>query len=252
MDFSNKIVLVTGASRGIGRTVAQSFAERGARVVVHYNSNAAAAQETVQSLPGGPHMIVQADIKNAAAVREMVAKIVQEMGRLDILINNAGIYQDHPLADVSYENWQKSWQLVLDTNLIGAANATYCAAQQMIKQGGGRIVNISSRGAFRGEPDAPAYGASKAGLNAMSQSLAKYLAPYNIFVGVVAPGFVQTDMARDHLTGPQGDAIRNQSPLGRVAQPEEVAYAALFLASEGSQFMTGAIIDVNGASYLRT
>lgn len=252
MDFSNKIVLVTGASRGIGRTVAQSFAERGARVVVHYNSNAAAAQETVQSLPGGPHMIVQADIKNAAAVREMVAKTVQEMGRLDILINNAGIYQDHPLADVSYENWQKSWQLVLDTNLIGAANATYCAAQQMIKQGGGRIVNISSRGAFRGEPDAPAYGASKAGLNAMSQSLAKYLAPYNIFVGVVAPGFVQTDMARDHLTGPQGDAIRNQSPLGRVAQPEEVAYAALFLASEGSQFMTGAIIDVNGASYLRT
>lgn len=252
MDFSNKIVLVTGASRGIGRAVAQSFAERGARVVVHYNSNAAAAQKTVQSLPGGPHMIVQADIKNAAAVREMVAKTVQEMGRLDILINNAGIYQDHPLADVSYENWQKSWQLVLDTNLIGAANATYCAAQQMIKQGGGRIVNISSRGAFRGEPDAPAYGASKAGLNAMSQSLAKYLAPYNIFVGVVAPGFVQTDMARDHLTGPQGDAIRNQSPLGRVAQPEEVAYAALFLASEGSQFMTGAIIDVNGASYLRT
>ncbi len=252
MDFSNKIVLVTGASRGIGRTVAQSFAERGARVVVHYNSNAAAAQKTVQSLPGGPHMIVQADIKNAAAVREMVAKIVQEMGRLDILINNAGIYQDHPLADVSYENWQKSWQLVLDTNLIGAANATYCAAQQMIKQGGGRIVNISSRGAFRGEPDAPAYGASKAGLNAMSQSLAKYLAPYSIFVGVVAPGFVQTDMARDHLTGPQGDAIRNQSPLGRVAQPEEVAYATLFLASEGSQFMTGAIIDVNGASYLRT
>lgn len=252
MDFSNKIVLVTGASRGIGRTVAQSFAERGARVVVHYNSNAAAAQKTVQSLPGGPHMIVQADIKNAAAVREMVAKTVQEMGRLDILINNAGIYQDHPLADVSYENWQKSWQLILDTNLTGAANATYCAAQQMIKQGGGRIVNISSRGAFRGEPDAPAYGASKAGLNAMSQSLAKYLAPYNIFVGVVAPGFVQTDMARDHLTGPQGDAIRNQSPLGRVAQPEEVAYAALFLASEGSQFMTGAIIDVNGASYLRT
>lgn len=252
MDFSNKIVLVTGASRGIGRAVAQSFAERGARVVVHYNSNAAAAQKTVQSLPGGPHMIVQADIKNAAAVREMVAKTVQEMGRLDILINNAGIYQDHPLADVSYENWQKSWQLILDTNLTGAANATYCAAQQMIKQGGGRIVNISSRGAFRGEPDAPAYGASKAGLNAMSQSLAKYLAPYNIFVGVVAPGFVQTDMARDHLTGPQGDAIRNQSPLGRVAQPEEVAYAALFLASEGSQFMTGAIIDVNGASYLRT
>ena len=252
MDFSNKIVLVTGASRGIGRTVAQSFAENGARVVVHYNSNATAAQETLDTLPGGPHMIVQADIRLAAAVREMIAKTVQEMGRLDILINNAGIYEEHPLADVSYETWQKSWQLVMDTNLTGAANATFCAAQQMIKQGGGRIVNISSRGAFRGEPEAPAYGASKAGLNAMSQSLAKYLAPYNIFVAVVAPGFVQTDMARDHLTGPSGDSIRNQSPLGRVARPEEVAYAALFLASEGSQFMTGAIIDVNGASYLRT
>ena len=252
MVFSDKIVLVTGASRGIGRTVARSFAKRGARVAVHFNSKAAAAQETLDSLAGGPHMIVQADIRIATAVREMIAKIVEEMGRLDILINNAGIYEDHPLADVSYETWQKSWQLVMDTNLTGAANTTFCAAQQMIKQGGGRIVNISSRGAFRGEPTAPAYGASKAGMNAMSQSLAKYLAPYNIFIGVVAPGFVQTDMARVHLTGPSGDSIRNQSPLGRVARPEEVAYAALFLASEGSQFMTGAIIDVNGASYLRT
>jgi NAD(P)-dependent dehydrogenase (short-subunit alcohol dehydrogenase family) len=128
----------------------------------------------------------------------------------------------------------------------------YCAAQHMIGQGNGRIVNISSRGAFRGEPDAPAYGASKAGLNSMSQSLAKYLAPYNIFVGVVAPGFVETDMAQETLAGPEGDDIRNQSPFKRVAKPEEVAYATLFLASEGAEFMTGAIIDVNGASYLRT
>jgi len=252
MDFSEKIVLVTGASRGIGRTIAQSFAARGARIVVHYNSNAGAAQETVDSLDGGPHLIIQADIRDAVAVEEMIATAVREMGRLDILINNAGIYEDHPLAEVSYEKWQESWQLVLGTNLTGPANTTFCAAQQMIKQGGGRIVNISSRGAFRGEPTGPAYGASKAGLNAMSQSLAKYLAPYNIFVGVVAPGFVQTDMAREKLSGPSGDEIRNQSPLGRVARPEEVAYAAVFLASEGSQFMTGAIIDVNGASYLRT
>lgn len=252
MDFSDKIVLVTGSSRGIGRVIAQSFAERGARVAVHYGSNATAAQETLASLPGGPHIIVQADIKNATAVQEMVNVTVEKMGRLDILINNAGIYQNHPLAEVSYETWQESWQMVLDTNLTGAANITFCAAQEMIKQGGGRIVNISSRGAFRGEPTGPAYGASKAGLNAMSQSLAKYLIPYNVFVGVVAPGFVQTEMAKESLDGPSGDEIRNQSPFGRVARPEEVAYAALFLASEGSQFMTGAIIDVNGASYLRT
>ena len=122
----------------------------------------------------------------------------------------------------------------------------------MIEQGNGRIVNVSSRGAFRGEPTGPAYGASKAGLNSMGQSLAKYLAPYNIFVGTVAPGFVETDMAKDFLDGPQGDAVRNQSPLKRVARPEEVAYTILFLASAGAEFLTGCIVDVNGASYLRT
>ena len=122
----------------------------------------------------------------------------------------------------------------------------------MIKQGGGRIVNVGSRGAFRGEPKAPAYGASKAGLHAMSQSLAQYLAPHNIFVGVVAPGFVQTDMAAGILASPEGEGIRNQSPLNRVAQPDEVARAAMFLAAEGTEFLTGAIIDVNGASYLRS
>jgi NAD(P)-dependent dehydrogenase (short-subunit alcohol dehydrogenase family) len=251
-DFNNKIVLVTGGSRGIGRAIARQFAECGARVAIHYHQNRGAAEETLGMLPGGPHAIVQADITDAAAVQRLVNAVVEEMGRLDILINNAGIYLDHPLAGVSYQAWQESWQRVIGTNLIGAANASYCAAQQMIRQGGGRIVNVSSRGAFRGEPDAPAYGASKAGMNAMSQSLARYLAPYNIFVGVVAPGFVQTEMAREALMGSSGEAIRQQSPLGRVARADEVAYAVLFLASEGAEFMTGAIIDVNGASYLRT
>ncbi len=252
MRFDGKVVLVTGASRGIGRAIARQFAEQGARVIVHFNADRAAAEATVSLLQGEGHLIVQADLKDAEAVELMVTTAVTQTKRLDILINNAGIYEDHPLADTSYAAWQASWQRVLDTNLIGAANACYCAGQQMIKQGNGRIVNISSRGAFRGEPTSPAYGASKAGLNAMSQSLAKYLAPFNIFVGVVAPGFVETDMAHDFLAGPAGEGIRNQSPLGRVATPDEVAYAALFLASEGAQFMTGAIIDVNGASYLRT
>ena len=116
-------------------------------------------------------------------------------------------------------------------NLVGVANLSYLVGQQMIGQGYGRIVNVSSRGAFRGEPTAPAYGASKAGLNAMSQSLAKYLAPYNIFVGVVAPGFVETEMAAEHLAGETGDGIRGQSPLNRVATPDEVAYPVLFLAA---------------------
>jgi NAD(P)-dependent dehydrogenase (short-subunit alcohol dehydrogenase family) len=252
MNFTNKVVLVTGGSRGIGRAIARQFSQRGAHVAVHYHSNRAAAEATVQSLDGSDHLIVQGDMKDAEAVREMVETAVSHYGRLDILVNNAGIYKEHPLAEVSYAEWQAHWRNILQTNLTGAANAMYCAGQQMIQQGYGRIVNVSSRGAFRGEPTAPAYGASKAGMNAMSQSLAKYLAPFNVFVGTVAPGFVETDMAAAILSGPDGDFIRGQSPLNRVATPEEVAYAVLFLASEGAQFMTGAILDVNGASYLRT
>lgn len=252
MDFTDKVVLVTGASRGIGRAIARRFAAQGARVIIHYHQNRSAAEATEAQLPGGPHLIVQADVKDAAAVEAMVATAVEAMGRIDILVNNAGIYEDHPLAEVDYATWQASWQRTIETNLIGVANASYCVARHMIDNGGGRIVNVSSRGSFRGEPTAPAYGASKAGMNAMSQSLAKYLAPFNVFVGVVAPGFVETDMADEHLQGASGEAIRSQSPFGRVARPEEVAYAVAFLASEGAEFMTGAIIDVNGASYLRT
>lgn len=252
LDFSGKVVLVTGGSRGIGRAIARQFAARGARVVVHYHQNRAAAEETLASLPGGPHLLAQAALEEADGVARMVETAVAHYQRLDILVNNAGIYEEHPLASVSYQEWQASWRRVLETNLIGAANATYCAAQQMIQQGGGRIVNVSSRGAFRGEPTGPAYGASKAGMNAMGQSLAQYLAPYHIFVGTVAPGWVETDMAQAHLDSPAGAVIRGQSPLNRVATPDEVAYAVLFLASPGAEFMTGCIVDVNGASYLRS
>jgi NAD(P)-dependent dehydrogenase (short-subunit alcohol dehydrogenase family) len=253
MDFTGKKVLVTGSSRGIGCEIARMFAARGANVAVHYHTNRAAAEECLASLAGEGHIVVQGDIADPAAVAAIVDQVVEGLGRIDILVNNAAIYEDHPLAEVTYEAWQASWRAVIDTNVIGAANASYCAARHMIRQGsGGRIINISSRGAFRGEPTGPAYGASKAAVNALSQSLAKYLAPYNISVGVVAPGFVQTDMARDALTGEGGEEIRRQSPFNRVARPEEVAYAVLFLASEGAEFMSGAIIDVNGASYLRT
>jgi NAD(P)-dependent dehydrogenase (short-subunit alcohol dehydrogenase family) len=197
-------------------------------------------------------MVVQADLAEAADVQHMVERVIEQMGGLHVLVNNGGIYEDHPVATVDYESWQSAWARIIQTNLIGAANAAYCAAQHMMKHGGGRIINVSSRGAFRGEPDAPAYGASKAGMNAMGQSLAKALAPHNIYVTTVAPGWVETDMAADYLAGPDGDAIRAQSPLGRVASPDEVAYTVLFLASAGAEFLTGGIIDVNGASYLRT
>ena len=252
MDFTKKKVLVTGGSRGIGRAVARAFAERGARVAINYLSNRAAAEETLSGLAGGSHAMVQADVSDPESAERMVASAVKVLGGLDIVVNNAGIWVDHKLEDVDYQEWQDAWRRVLDANLVGPSNVSYCAARHMIAHGGGRIVNVSSRGAFRGEPDGPAYGASKAGLNAMSQSLARRLAPHRIFVGVVAPGFVDTDLASRVLDGPGGDEIRAQSPLGRVARPEEVAAAVLFLAADGSEFSTGAIIDVNGASYLRT
>jgi 3-oxoacyl-[acyl-carrier protein] reductase len=252
MDFIDKTILVTGASRGIGRMIALAFAEHNARVAVHYNRNRSAAEKTLETMKSGRHMLVQADISDAEAVKTMVDAVTNKMGRIHVLVNNAGIYEEHPVADVDYENWQAFWKRTIDTNLVGSANTAYLVARHMMKQGGGKIVNITSRGAFRGEPEAPAYGASKAGQNALSQSLAKALAPHNIFVYAVAPGWVKTEMAEDFLASPRGEEIRNQSPMRRVATPEEVAYAVTFLASEGTDYMTGCILDINGASYLRS
>ena len=252
MSFDNKIVLVTGGSRGIGRAIAEQFGEQGARVGIHFNRNRGAAEETLERLPSGSHGLFQADLSASGAAEKLTEEVVREMGRIDILVNNAGIYELHPIAEVSWQQWQKVWSETIGTNLMGPAHLMYCVGRQMMKQGGGRIVNVSSRGAFRGEPEAPAYGAAKAGLNALSQSMAKALAVHNIFVGVVAPGFVETDMAAELLAGPEGEAIRRQSPMNRAARPDEVARTVLFLASEGVDYLTGCIVDVNGASYLRT
>ena len=252
MDFYGKRVLVTGGARGIGRAIAQSFAAKGARVMLSYLSNHDAARETLETLSGEGHRSLPGDISDPDFCGTLVAQTVHELGGLDILVNNAGIFESHPVDEVDFTAWREAWGRTLGTNLAAAANLCYLVAQHMMQNGGGRIVNVSSRGAFRGEPESPAYGASKAGMNAMSQSLAQKLAPHNIFVGVVAPGFVETEMAAASLEGEQGAAIRAQSPLGRVAKPEEVAYAVLFLASEGAEFSTGTIIDVNGASYLRS
>ena len=252
MKFKNKVVLITGGSRGIGKATAIAFAKEGATVALNYRSNKEAALQTLAALEGTTHMEVQADIGDPQAVKAMVDQVAQHYQKIDILVNNAGIFEYHPIDKVDYGTWQRNWQRTLNINLIAAANLTYCAAQYMIQQGHGKIINVSSRGAFRGEPLQPAYGASKAGMNAMGQSLAQALAKYNISVCTVAPGFVETDMATEVLDGPEGDTIRNQSPFGRVAKPEEVAAGILFFASEETTFMSGAVLDINGASYLRT
>jgi 3-oxoacyl-[acyl-carrier protein] reductase len=250
--MNERAVLVTGGSRGIGAAIVRAFAANGDRVAVHYRGSAELTTELLAELPGDGHIAVQADLADSRAVRRMVDDAADSLGGLDVVVNNAGIYMAHPVTDVSYEEWQAVWQQTLDVNLLGPANVIWCVARHMIPRGGGRIVNVSSRGAFRGEPRHPAYGASKAGLNALGQSLAVPLGKYGIAVATVAPGFVETDMALDRLSSPEGDEIRAQSPFNRVASPGEIAAAVLWLASPDAEWASGAILDLNGASYLRS
>lgn len=246
------VALVTGSSRGIGRQIAIQLAARGARVVLHCRENRTAAESVLSELQGSGHTIFQADLTDPAALEQLWGATVSHYAHVDILVNNAAAHGEHPPLSTTHAKWKSEWERILETNLVGPANLCHLAANTMATLGGGRIVNISSRGAFRGEPDSPAYGASKAGLNSLSQSLAKALAPKKVFVYCLAPGWVETEMSREHLAGAKGAEIRSQHPLGRVTKAEEVAQAAVFCALDAPEAMTGSVIDVNGASYLRT
>ena len=244
--------LVTGASRGLGRAIARQLAARGVRVAVHFQKNRAAAEATLATLPGSDHALFAADVSDAAQVERLWREVIAAFGHVDVLVNNAGIYELHPPLATAPAAWRTAWERTLAANLLGPAQLSLFAAQAMAGRGGGRIVNISSRGAFRGEANAPAYAAAKAGLNALGQSLAKALAPHRVYVYGVAPGWIETDMAAPHLHGPRRTEILADQPLGRVATADEVASAAVFCALDAPAAMTGAIIDVNGASYVRT
>ena len=245
-------VLVTGASGGIGYATAMTLAQRGVRVCAHFNSNRGGADKLLSNMPGSGHTMCQCDVTDPDDIQKTIDTVAAEMGGLDVLVNNAGIADVQQIDGIDYKTWQHSWNRVMETNLTGPANLSYCAMQVMLESGGGRIVNVSSRGAFRGEPTMPWYGAAKAGMNAMGQSMAQALAPKNIFIYTIAPGFVETEMAKEILASEKGDEIRNQSSMGRVAQPEEVAETIAFLALDAPDFMTGCIVDINGASYLRS
>lgn len=246
------VVLVTGASRGIGRAIAQQLAARGCRIAVHYHRSRDAADATRAALANDGHAVFQADLADNDDAKRLWAEVAAAYGTVDVLVNNAGIYTAHPPLTTDVAEWQRQWEQTLAANLVGPAVLTLLAVQHMAKNGGGRVVNISSRGAFRGEPDSPAYGASKAGLNSFGQSLARALAPQHVYVYCLAPGWVETDMAAAHLHGPGGVEVLAQHPLGRVASPDEVASATVFCALDAPAAMTGSILDINGASYLRT
>ena len=245
---------MTGGSRGIGAAIARAFAAAGDRVAIHYRDAGSSAEAVRDSLDGDGHVVVRADLADAGAVRAMVDSAAAGLGGLDVLVNNAGIYPANSIVDSSYERWQQAWRSTLDVNLAGAANVTWCAVRHMMAAASGRsgrIVTVGSRGAFRGEPTHLAYGASKAGLHAFGQSLAVALAPHGITVTSVAPGYVATDMTTAELATSAGDVIRAQSPFDRVATPEEIAAAVVYLASPAAEWASGAVLDLNGASYLR-
>jgi NAD(P)-dependent dehydrogenase (short-subunit alcohol dehydrogenase family) len=259
---SGRGVLVTGGSRGIGAAVARAFAAAGDRVAVHCRADVAGAEAVVRSLPGDGHRVLAADLADSDAVAAMVDDAVRGLGRVDVLVNNAALYDAdagaggrrirHRIDEAGYDEWRAAWRRTVEVNLLGTADVTWCVVRHMLDRGGGgRIVTVGSRGAYRGEPDVPAYGATKAAVQSLTQSLAVALAPHGIAAAAVAPGFVRTDMTAELLDGPEGAAIRAQSPFGRVGTPEEVAAAVVYLASADAEWASGAVLDLNGASYLR-
>lgn len=250
-------VLITGASRGIGRATATAFAELGDRVAVHYATNRGDAERTLSMLAGEGHVLVGGDIGEPQIAHRVVSDAVDGLGGVDVLVNNAGVAPgpstQHGIADVTYDDWCLIWQRMISINLLGSANVTWAVARHLIDRGSpGSIVNVGSRGAFRGEPQYPAYGAGKAALHAFGQSMAIALGPYGISVTSVAPGFVATERQEAKLAGGDGDALRQESPFGRVGTADEIAAAIVFLASPGAAWSSGAVLDLNGASYLRT
>ncbi len=244
---TSKVAIVTGAASGIGRASAERLAADGYQVLANYRSRETEIQSLLASLPGDAHVSCKADLAEESAAELIVDSALEAFGRIDVLVNSAGVFSAHDITEVDYESWKSAWQHTVQVNLIGPMNLCYGVAKHMEKNPGGKIINITSRGAFRGEPLAPAYGATKSALNSASQSLAQVLAKKGISVYAIAPGWVDTPMAAGYLS----DEVLAQSPLNRVASPEEIANIVGFLAGEGTEYLTGSIIDANGASYLR-
>ncbi len=245
------VALLTGAAGGIGQAIATRLAAAGVRVMLHVHRGREAGEALLRALPGCGHGLFTADLTDSTARDGLIDQVLAEAGRIDVLINNAGIAVLHPPLAVDAATWAAAWDQTLALNLTAPAHLCHRVAGQMAGQGGGRIINISSRGAFRGEPMMPAYGASKAGLNALTQSLARALAPLGIACFAVAPGWVATPMSAERREA-EAETIAREHPLGRVATPEEVAETVTFLATAPVEAMTGAILDINGASYLRS
>jgi len=247
LDLTNKIALITGASRGIGAEAAMRMAESGARVVVNYHRSESDAFDVVRRI-GEAAIAIRADVADPAQVASLVDETVHRLGRIDVLVNNAATFEMNPFDGGDYEQWQRAWQHTFALNVFGAANITYLAMRSMRANGGGKIINVASRAAFRGETEFADYGASKAALVNLTRSIARACAKDNIVASCVAPGFIDTEMARSELDAHYEDIV-NQIPLRRVGNVADVAGVIVFLASSLGDYLNGATIDVNGGSW---
>ena len=247
MRLSGKIALITGGSRGIGRAVAIKLAEDGAFIYINYLRNESAALDTLRMAKekGGDGSISPFDVSNFEATREAVRNIVKEKGKVDILINNAGISLDGLMARTKKEDWDR----LIDTNLKGVFNCCQAVTRYMMKQRWGRIVNITSVVAEAGNAGQVAYSASKAGIIGLSKSLARELGGKNIRVNAVSPGFIETDMTA-FLSDEGRQKVKDRIPLARLGTPGDVAGIVAFLVSEEADYITGQVIRVNGGLYM--
>jgi 3-oxoacyl-[acyl-carrier protein] reductase len=248
LSLKDKVALVTGASRGIGRAVAIMFARAGCDVVINYCNDRQSAMKVKAAAAklGVRAEVVKADMADQKQVEAMVGVAIRDFGKIDILVCNAGIWKEHGIDNMSIAGLRET----IDINLLGTFYVIRAAVPHMKKQKSGVIITISSTAGQRGEPFHSPYAASKGAIISLTKSLAVELAPHNIRVNCVAPGWVDTDMARPALKGEEGAKVIEEIPLGRVGTPEELAGPVLFLASDLSRFITGEILNVNGGAVL--
>ena len=243
MRLKDRIALITGGSRGIGRGIARAFAAEGAKVVIVYRGNQAAADELVNEIKqaSGIAFAHQADVAEHAAITALVERVEKEVGPIDILVNNAGVIEDDLFVRLEPERWNK----VLQTNLGGTYHCCQAIAYSMMKRRSGRIINISSVAATHVNPGQTNYAASKGAINAFTRALAVELASRGVTVNAIAPGFIETDMSAA-VRNKAGDFIKKMIPMRRLGTPEDVAKVAVFLASEESNYVTGQVLTVDG------